>query len=132
LFVSNGQHQLKRQLAIKAVIQKIDFEKAQKELVERDVAIEAKKRAAEETAAWVKRIEEEKEILEKKIIEERDAWERKMEAEKRSAQAKGAENAVKQIEAAQKVAEKMAEEEKEAKLRARHIMIPWPSLWKRG
>lgn len=112
----------KKLLAIEELMkhQKIDFEKAQKELADRDAkeaaekaAVAAAKKAKEEQAAWEKIIKEEKEKLEKELKETREAAEKKLEEEKKSAQAKGAENAKKQLEAERKKAEAAAAEEKE-------------------
>jgi hypothetical protein len=97
--VQNGRHNRsppdleleKKLLAIEEPMtaQKIDFEKAQKEIAARDAAEKAEMRLAEE----------------------RKAWEEKLETEKKVAHARGVENAKKQAEAELKKAEERAAEE---------------------
>lgn len=94
----------KKLLAIEELMknQKIDFEKAQKELAARDAADAAAKKAAEA-----------KEAAAKLAAEEKAAWEKKLDEEKKAASKLGAENAKKQIEAEKKKAEQAAADEKE-------------------
>lgn len=129
----------KKLLAVEELMkaQTLDYEKAKKELAERD-AKEAKNRAeaelekrtakaaaavakkaaeektetakrmAEERAEWEKRLDEEK----RKGEEEKAAWAKKFDEEKEAALAKGAENARKQMEAKQRKAEEVKEKER--------------------
>jgi hypothetical protein len=117
-----------------------------------EAALEQEKKAAEEEAAWKKRIKDEslRAVLEfkaqreaeeaaeqqaKKAAEERAAWERRLEEEKKAALAKGIEVAKRELEAERKKEEERIAMEKqaEADLRSKHIMIPWPSMiWKRS
>ncbi|KAG9230235.1 hypothetical protein BJ875DRAFT_445212 [Amylocarpus encephaloides] len=119
--------------------QKINYEKAQKEIADRDAkeaaaiaAAEQAKKSAEEKAAWERMIAEEKASLERRNKEERDAlekknaadkaalekqladekaaWEKKVEEEKKAARAQGAENVRKQVEAENKKKEAEAAE----------------------
>ena len=82
--------------------QKIDFEKAQREIAARDAADAAAKKNAEEAA-----------LAAAKAAEDKAAWEKRLTDEKKEAQKLGAENAKKQIEAEKKKAEEKAAEEKE-------------------
>lgn len=116
----------KKLLAIEKLMenQKIDFEKARKELAERDAKEAAEKAAAvaalkeaEETATWEKKLLERQEMLEKQIADEKAAWEKKVEEEKHKAK-----------EDARAEDKAMAE----AELRAKHFVLPWPSLWRGG
>ncbi|EHK97913.1 putative TPR repeat protein oca3 [Glarea lozoyensis 74030] len=119
--------------------QKLGYEKAQKELADRDAkeaaaiaAAEQAKKSAEEKAAWEKQIAQEKELLEarnkaekdalekknaedkaaleKQLADEKAAWEKKVEEEKKAARAQGAENVRKQVEADKKKADAEAAE----------------------
>lgn len=119
--------------------QKIDYEKARKEIADRNAkeaadiaAAAAAKKSAEERASWEKMIAEEKAALEKRnaedkaalekknadekaalekqLADEKLAWEKKVEEEKKAARAQGAENVRKQVEADRKKAEQEAAE----------------------
>ena len=82
--------------------QKIEFEKAQKEIAARDAADAAAKKNAEAAA-----------LASQKAADEKAAWEKRLAEEKKEAQKQGADNAKKQIEAEKKKADEKAAEEKE-------------------
>jgi len=124
---------------------------AQKEIDERN-AREAAERATMEAVAaktvWEKKVELEKRqaLLEfeeaqrkamvdskeaqKRAAEEKAAWETRIEEERKVSLAKGAEMAIRKLEAERKKEEERIarEKETEAELRSKHIMIPWPSI----
>ncbi|KAF4637857.1 hypothetical protein G7Y89_g210 [Cudoniella acicularis] len=99
------------------------------------------KKAAEEKAMWEKMLEEEKKAAfatgTERARKEMEAERKEVEAELAEGEAKAAikRELEKLKEEAAVEARKLREEEKaltEIDLRARHIMIPWPSLWKKA
>ena len=111
----------KKLLAIEELMknQKLDYERAQKELAARDAKDAADKKAAEAAAEAAKKAAEREADAAKKAAEEKASWEKKLEEEKKAARAQGAENAKKAQEAAEKkAAEKAAEEKLKADAKA--------------
>lgn len=129
----------KKLLAVEELMkaQTLDYEKAKKELAERDAKeaknraeAELEKRAAKAAAAVAKKAAEEKTETAKRVAEERAEWEKRLDEEKRKGEeekaawakkfdeekeatlAKGAENARKQMEAKQRKAEEVKEKER--------------------